>query len=99
MLPSRKISLFLMLLELKLREGRTHIFNFSIVLSAFSRCSAGACLFLHSVSMHETPVMHLLLSVGDIMGNKTDMEGSKGNGKKQGLWNRQLGFQSWFHQF
>lgn len=57
----------------------------------------GACLLIYSANIYETPVMGLLLSAGDIMGNMTDMEGGVGSGEKQGLWSRQLGFKPWLH--
>lgn len=40
------------------------------------------CLFIQSATIYLTPIMCPVMSSGDTMGNKIDMECSKGSGKR-----------------
>ena len=41
-------------------------------------------MFIHNpTNIYGTPIICSMLSSGNMMGNKTDMEGRKGSGKKQ----------------
>ena len=41
-------------------------------------------MFIHNpTNIYGTPIICSILSSGNMMGNKTDMEGRKGSGKKQ----------------